>query len=703
MGGLAAAGCQSTKTTSETNAGATATVSIPSPSSQAPAPGAGVGINLAYMDTTVAPGEDFFRYVNGNWLDRTEIPADRERWGSFDELRKNTDAQTLSVLEAAAKSGKYPASSDQGKAATYFALAMDTARRNALGITPLRARLDKIKSLEDYGDVIAYEKEVLPEGQSALFSFGIGGNPKNSNAKVIYFGGGSLGLPDRDYYLDTDSASVKRREVYVGHVARMLRYAGYTAAESKVAAPRVMEVETRIAASKLDKVARRDPYKRYNPRTIPQLTDAYPALAWDEFFTDAGLEVPDTVIVGEVAYLDLLAEAMPVDGSAGERFTMASLRDYLAWQLIDQAANSLTTEIERANWEFYSQELRGAKQQRPREEIALGQVNRVLGEAVGRLYVDEYFPAEAKAIAEAMVDNIMKAYATRIQRLEWMSPVTKVEALNKLSTFRVKIGYPDEWRDYSTLEIKPADAGGSYYDASLAARRWNFERDVREANDPVDKDRWFMSPQTVNAYYNPSYNEIVFPAAILQPPFYDYKADAAVNYGGIGAVIGHEISHGFDDKGSQYDKDGNLKSWWTDEDRAAFDARTGKLSAQYSAYEPLPGVKVDGDFTLGENIGDLGGINAAYDGLQLHLAEHGRPGLIDGFTPEQRFFISWGTIWRTKYRDKAIENQVKTDPHSPGAYRAAGPVINLQSFYDAFGISEGDEGYVTPEERVVIW
>ncbi len=713
---LSSPGCKSTET-------ATAASPQPTPTSApvAEAPEGppvqpsvpGRGITMAYMDPSVDPGEDFFRYVNGRWLDETEIPADRERWGSFDELRKTTDAQTLTVLERAAASGSYAADTDQGKAATYFALAMDTTTRDAQGISPIKDRLERIKDLKTYADVIAYEKSVLPKGGSSLLSFGIGSNPKNSNTKVIYLGGGSLGFPDRDYYLDTDTASVRRRGMYVGHIARMLRFAGYTAGESKTAAPRVMDIETRIAESKLDKVARRDPYKRYNPRTLTQLKTTFPTLDWPKFFSDNGLAAPDTVIVGETAYLDLLAAAMPVTksgkvpvNSASAKtapFSMQGLRDYLTWQLIDGSADYLSGEIETANWEFYAQELRGAKQQRSREERSVASVNGVLGEAVGKLYVDEYFPAEAKAKAEEMVGNLVKAYAARIQQLEWMSTVTKGQALSKLATFRVKIGYPNEWKDYSTLEVKPASKGGTYLAAAEAARRWNFERDVKEAKDPVDKDEWFMSPQTVNAYYNPAYNEIVFPAAIMQPPFYDYQADAAVNYGGIGAVIGHEISHGFDDQGSQYDRDGNLKSWWSDDDRTAFNARTGALSAQYSKYEPLPGVMVNGDFTLGENIGDLGGVNAAYDALQIYLTEHGRPGLIDGLTPEQRFFISWGTIWRTKYRDKAIENQVKTDPHSPGEYRAVGPVINLQSFYDAFGIKSGDPGYVEPADRVVIW
>ena len=652
-----------------------------------------IGINLAYMDTTVGPGEDFFRYVNGSWLDQTTIPADRTRWGSFDELRKRTDAQTLTVLNAAAESGTYSPSSDQGKAAIVFAAALDTAARAEAGSTPLEPWLEQIEAIDSVDDVLAYEARNAPYGGGGLLGFGIYSNPLNSNEKALYVGGGQLGLPDRDYYLKTDSVSLDRLAKYSGHVSRMLEYTGLEAGAADEAAAAVVGFERRIAASKLDKVARRDPYKRFNPRGLDQLGAMVPAVDWVGYFGEVGLGAVDTAIVGELAYMDTLQAVLA-------EADLQTIKQYLRWQLIDQTSNYLSPEIERANWEFYGRELRGAEEQRPLDERALGVVNRTLGEAVGQLYVDEYFPPEAKAKAEELVGNLRKAYAQRIQNLEWMTPTTKEQALGKLNTFRVKIGYPDEWKDYSELDVA---ADQTYLENVLAARKWNYDKDLRERDEPVDKDEWFMSPQTVNAYYNSAYNEIVFPAAILQPPFYDYRADAAVNYGGIGAVIGHEISHGFDDKGSQYDKDGNLKSWWTDDDRAAFEARTGELSAQYSAYEPLPGVRVNGDFTLGENIGDLGGINAAYDGLQIHLAEHGSPGLIDGLTPEQRFFISWGTIWRTKYRDKALENQVLTDPHSPGMYRASGPVVNMQAFYDAFGIDEDDPAYVAPEERVVIW
>jgi len=375
----------------------------------------------------------------------------------------------------------------------------------------------------------------------------------------------------------------------------------------------------------------------------------------------------------------------------------------LKWDLFNGAASALTTDLETESWEFYSKTLQGAKEQRPRNERALSSINGTLGEALGKLYVEEYFPAEAKKKAQEMVDNILKAYENRINNLSWMSEDTKKKALEKLSTFNVKIGYPDEWKDYAALEITSPEEGGSYFQNMLNAQKWRVAENMADLGQPVDKGEWFMSPQTVNAYYNPRYNEIVFPAAILQPPFYDYKADAAVNYGGIGAVIGHEISHGFDDSGARFDAEGNLNNWWTEKDLEEFETLGNDLAEQYSAIEVLDSVYINGKFTLGENIGDLGGVNAAYDGLQIHLENNENPGKIDGFTPEQRFFLSWATVWRTKMRDEAMRNRIKTDSHSPGMYRAYVPLQNIDAWYDAFTIEEGDKMYVKPEDRVRIW
>jgi predicted metalloendopeptidase len=376
---------------------------------------------------------------------------------------------------------------------------------------------------------------------------------------------------------------------------------------------------------------------------------------------------------------------------------------YMRWSLLNRASSQLSTEIENANWEFYGRTLTGAVSQRPRDERALQTINGAVGEALGKLYVEKKFPAEAKAKAEKMIKNIFSAFENRINNLSWMSAETKVSALAKLHKSRIKIGYPDKWKDYSALTIKSPEEGGTYFENAKSMAQWRFNENIAELNKPVDKEKWGMSPQTVNAYYNPSNNEIVFPAAILQPPFYNYQADEAVNYGGIGGVIGHEISHGFDDSGSRYNADGNLVDWWTAEDLKQFSALTGALAAQYSALQPIPGTFVDGKFTLGENIGDLGGVNAAYDGLQLYLKENGNPGLIDGYTPEQRFFISWSTIWRSKMRDEALKNQVKTDPHSPGMYRAYVPLQNIDTFYKAFDIKATDGMYIAPEKRVRIW
>jgi predicted metalloendopeptidase len=378
-------------------------------------------------------------------------------------------------------------------------------------------------------------------------------------------------------------------------------------------------------------------------------------------------------------------------------------KQYLRWSLLNDASNTLSTTIETANWDFYSKTLNGAIKQKPREERALQSVNGNIGEALGKLYVAEKFPAEAKVKAANMIQNVILAYENRINNLAWMSKETKIKAVEKLRKLTVKIGYPDQWKDYSELDIKSTIDGGSYFQNEINLAKWNNKKGIEKLGKPVDKAEWGMSPQTVNAYYNPSYNEIVFPAAILQPPFYNYQADEAVNYGGIGAVIGHEISHGFDDSGARYNADGNLVDWWTAEDLKQFSALTGALASQYSALEPLPGTHVDGNFTLGENIGDLGGINAAYDGLQLYLNENKNIPLIDGYTPDQRFFIAWATIWRSKMRDEAMKNQVKTDPHSPGMYRAYVPLQNVDAFYDAFGITKGEAMYVAPEKRVKIW
>lgn len=654
------------------------------------------GINLSYMDKKVKPGDDFFRYVNGTWVDNTEIPGDKTRWGSFDELRERTNQDALAILKEAAANKTLRADSDQGKAANLYRTIMDTVARNKAGITPLKPYLKKIDAVKDIKTLQALLIEMEPEGGLGFFGAGIGADAKDSNRNTIYLGPGSLGLPDRDYYVSDDADSKEKREKYVAHVARMLQKLGYNSKEANAQAQKVLALETAMAQPRLDRVERRDRRKTYNPMTISQLQKISPSIDWGTYLKGVGIGNPDTIVVSQPKYMTAMSSLL----TSGK---VEDWKAYMRWTLLNRTADELSTDIETANWEFYSKTLRGALKEESRDKNALQTVNGTIGEALGKLYVEKKFPAEAKAKAEGMIDNVMLAFENRINRLPWMAKSTRENAIAKLRKMTVKIGYPDKWKDYSELTIKGPEQGGTFFANMNSIRRWEYKEDIEKLNKPVDKTEWGMAPQIVNAYFNPAYNEIVFPAGILQPPFYDYRADEAVNYGGIGAVIGHEISHGFDDSGSRYNADGNLVNWWSEEDLAKFTGLGGALADQYSKLEPLPGIFVDGKFTLGENIGDLGGVNAAYDGLQIYLKESGNPGLIDGFTPEQRFFISWATIWRTKARDEAVKNQVKTDPHSPGIYRAYVPLQNVDAFYDAFGIKEGDKLYVAPDKRVKIW
>lgn len=654
------------------------------------------GITLEYMDPDSKPGDDFFRYVNGAWYDKTDIPDDRTRWGSFDELRQNTDYDALAILKEAANDTNLDPNSDQAKAIAIYNTYLDVDARTALGTAPIQGYLDQINSITSVKQVEELINQLADEGGLGFYSSYVSADAKNSSQNTLYLSLGSLGLPDQDYYLQNSEDMKEKRQQYIAHVSRMLQLAGEQPAEAESDAKKVLSIETKLSKPRLTRVERRDARLTYNPMSVAELQKLAPVINWSQYFQARGLENIDKVVVSQPKYIAELNNILTSNN-------LEEIKAYLKWTLVNKYASILTPEMETASWEFYSQTLQGAKEQRPIEERALMVVNGSVGEALGQLYVEQKFPAEAKEKAQAMISNVIDAFGDRIKNLSWMEEETKKNALEKLYATTIKIGYPDKWEDYSAMQIKNTDQGGNYFENMKNARKWGIAKNVADHNKPVDKTRWGMSPQTVNAYFSPINNEIVFPAAILQPPFYDYKADEAVNYGGIGAVIGHEISHSFDDSGSRFDKNGNLNNWWTPEDLERFSALGTDLADQYSALEPLPGVFVDGKFTLGENIGDLGGVNAAYDGLQRYLAENGNPGLIDGFTPEQRFFISWGTIWRTKAREESIKNQVKTDPHAPGHYRAYVPLQNVDAFYEAFDISETDKLYLKPEERVKIW
>lgn len=659
------------------------------------------GINIDFMDTETTPNEDFFRYVNGNWYDNTEIPDDRTNWGSFAELRQNTDEDALGILKSAMgdnkdlKSISLISGSDQEKAVFLYETIMDTTSRNDQGISPILPYLEKVEAIENISDLQSYLIEMEPLGGGGFFGFGVGSDPKDSNRNVGYLGAGGLGLPDRDYYLKDDEDSKNKRDLYIQHITRMLQYLGDDEVSANNQAKQILAFETRLAEPKMDKVERRDARKRYNPTSINDLQKMVPSINWKNYFEGIGVKQIDTVIIGELKYMRELQKILKENN-------VSDWKTLLRWDVFNGSAGMLSSEIEKANWDFYSKDLSGAKAQRPRDERALQRLNRTIGEALGKLYVDEKFPPEAKVKAQEMIKNVILAFENRINALPWMSEETKVKAVEKLKATKIKIAYPDKWKDYSEMKITSVKEGGSYVQNMLNATKYNYNKDLSMLNKPVDKSEWFMAPQVVNAYFNPSYNEIVFPAAILQPPFYNYTADDAVNYGGIGAVIGHEISHSFDDSGSRYDKDGNLNNWWSDEDLTQFESLGKALADQYSAIEVLPDVNINGEFTLGENIGDLGGVLAAYDALQLSF-EGVKPENIDGYTAEQRFFISWATVWRTKMRDEALKTRIKTDPHSPGMNRAVQPLLNIDAFYEAFDIKAGDKMYISTEKRVRIW
>lgn len=650
------------------------------------------GIVLENMDTSVSPKEDFYNYVNGTWLKTNTIPDDESRWGGFGVLRKSTRQDVLDILNSSEELGTYKAGSDQQKALLLFKSELDTVARNEAGIKPIQPLLDKINGISSLKDLQTVYASTI--GVSAPFA-GIGANPdlSDSSMNTAWVFPGGLGL-QRDYYLDQDAKTKEIRGKYVDHVARMLQYINYSEANARKAAERILELETQLAEPRLDKVASRDIRNFNNPMALADLQAMVPSMDWQKFMDDMGIDKKvDTLLVMQPKYM------MAMDTFL-KSTSIEDIKTLMTWRTLDNAAGFLTTEIEKANWEFYGKTLNGAQKMLPADERALGTVDGSLGEAVGQLYVQAKFPPEAKEKAEKMIANVITAFQNRIGMIDWMSEDTKKKAIEKLDKFTVKIGYPDEWEDYSEMQIKEEN---SFAENMLAAIEWGQKKNISEINEPVDKKAWGMAPQTVNAYFNPLNNEIVFPAAILQPPFYNYTADEAVNYGGIGAVIGHEISHAFDDSGARFDGDGNVNNWWTPEDLTEFEKRGKALADQYSALKVLDSVYVNGLFTLGENIGDLGGVLGAYDGLQLYFEENGRPEDIDGFTAEQRFFMSWATVWRTLTREDALRTQIKTDPHSPGYIRATQPLKNIDAFYQAFNITEGDAMYLPYEQRVRIW
>ena len=649
------------------------------------------GISIEFMDKSVRPQDDFYNYVNGGWMKTAVIPADKSSWGSFNELREKTDENSLSILKNILTE-KYEKGTEGQKIQDLYATYMDMDKRNADGINPIKEDLAKIDAIKNMKDLQKYLIESVKEENNPLFDWGISGDLKNSKMNAVYLSSASLGL-GKDYYQKENEDNRKTLEEYTKYVASLLEIIGEKNATEK--AQRIVALEKSFAKTYLTNEEGRDANKRYNPKTMEELAKISKNINLVNYLKGAGVNT-DRVIIGELKYYENLDKFINPNN-------LELIKDYLKVHLVSDNTDYLDQRLDDLSFAFYGQYLKGQQVQRPMDKRALNLINGILGEAFGKLYVQKYFSPEAKKEMEVMIDYLKKSYRQHINNLDWMSATTKEKALEKLSKFNVKIAYPDKWEDYSKLVIESPKDGANLYSNLKNIEKWDYEKALEKIGKPVDKTKWGMSPQTVNAYYSPLNNEIVFPAAILQAPFFDFKADPAVNFGGIGAVIGHEIAHGFDDGGARFDGDGNLNNWWTEEDKKNFEVKVKQLADQFSKYEPVKGNFVNGVFTSGENIADLAGVAIAYDALQMYLKDKGNQELISGYSQNQRFFLSWATIWRTKSTEKYMINQVKTDPHTPGYFRAFAPLTNVDAFYEAFDVKEGDKHYKKPEDRIKIW
>lgn len=649
-------------------------------------------VDINAMDTTVSPCDDFWTYANANWFRNNQIPAEYSSWSVTHEMFERNNTILREICEAAAADTKAAAGSARQKIGSFYKVAMDTAKINADRGKPLAGELAYIAAMKTPADIQAAIMKYHRAGYDFLFDLSVDQDLKNPKEIILYASQSGLGLPDRDYYTRTDDESVALRAKYVTHVANMLKLLGATDAAAKADAEKVMAMETRLATTSLTNVELRDPAAWYNIKTVDQANQATPNFNWTAYFK--AMDQP------QIASLSIFPDKFFAEmNTMLSELPIADWQAYFRWHLIHQAAPYMSDDFINENFAFYSATLSGVKELRPRWKRVLTHIEGALGESLGELYVEKTFPPRAKEKAKEMVHNLLASMGDRIKGLDWMSAETKAAALTKLSTFVVKVGYPDVWRDYSKLDI---NSSMPYLEMVQRGRAFEAQRQLDKIGKPVDRNEWGMTPQTINAYYNPLMNEIVFPAAILQPPAFDPDADDASNYGAIGAVIGHEITHGFDDMGSQFGADGSYQNWWKEEDKKQFEARTQKLVEQYNGYVVVDSMTINGQLTLGENIADLGGLLVSYYGLQKAL--EGKPSQkIDGFTPEQRFFLAFASDWRTMQRPEALKLQINTDPHSPAEFRVRGPLANLVEFQKAFGCSADAKFLRKPEEMIKIW
>jgi predicted metalloendopeptidase len=684
---LLAAACVS-KPAQEKPVAAVAPQPTPLPAAAPKAPKASIGdfgLDLTAGKSQVKPGDDFFAYASGNWYEHFEIPPDRSSFGVFNQLDELSKNRVREIIETAAASQPAPASPAQ-KIGDYYAAFMDEAGIEASGLTPAQDDLKRISAANSKQDIATLFGSA---GFASLFDLDLPPDLKNPDQYSVVISQSRLGLPDRDYYLKDDPKLKEIRSKYTAYIEQMLALGGLPDAHAK--ARDIMAFETEAAKLQWPIEKRRDVDQTYNPRTKVQLVAYAPGFAWQSFLDASEIGSRQDLILSELTAIKDLAALF-------NRTPLPTLKTYLTFHYLSDHASYLPKRFDEARFDFYGRTLRGQPQQRERWKRAVDEVNDSLGEQVGQLYVAKYFPADSKAKMQELVGNLRASLSERIDELDWMTADTKSRAHEKLATFTPKIGYPDRWKDYSGLEVRRNDPVGNARRAAL----WHWRYQVARLDKPVDRDEWQMTPQEINAYYNPLNNEIVFPAAILQPPFFDPNADAAVNYGAIGAVIGHEIGHGFDDQGRKFGPDGSLKDWWTQKDADVFKGRVTRLVEQFSAFEALPGLKVNGANTIGENIGDLGGLNMAYHAYQLSLKGQPAP-VIQGLTGDQRFFLSWAQVWRAKYRDGALRELVMSDVHSPSYFRVNGPLPNIDAWYTAFNVQPGDKLYIKPADRVSIW
>ncbi len=647
-------------------------------------------IDPANMDASVKPGDDFYTYANGTWLKKNPVPAKETRWGSFNELRDFNINAVKSLLEKASKSNATNGSLEK-RVGDYYAAGMDSVTIDKLGFTPIKQDLTRIDALNNIDGIVNEVANMRTSGVgSPMFSFFVGQDRKNVKNMVPQIGQGGTTLPDRDYYLKDDTRSKTIRDAYQKYITRLFTLTGETDAKAAANANVIMTIEKSLAQAQMSRVEMRDPYKTYNKFAVADFSKTTKNLNWQTLLPKLMVNNQDTLLVSSPSFFKTLDTQLNTT-------SIADWKTYLKWNVIKSAAPYLSTDFVNANFAF-SQVLSGQKAQTPRWQRMSSLTDGSIGDLLGQLYVAEYFKPEAKARMKELVNNLSIAFEKRIKALDWMSDVTKEKALAKLKAFVPKIGYPDKWKDYDGLVIDRS----TFFQNVRNVGKWGYQDMVNQLGKPVDKTRWGMTPPTVNAYYSPVMNEIAFPAGILQFPFFDPNADDAINYGGIGAVIGHEMSHGFDDSGSQYDKDGTLRNWWTDEDRKKFTAKADALVAQYNAYTVLDTVHVNGKLTLGENIGDLGGLNIAYEAFKM--TKQGKSNQkIDGFTPDQRFFLSWAQVWRSNILPETAAQLIVTDPHSPGEYRTIGAPVNMDAWYTAFNVKPGDKLYKAPKDRIKIW